>query len=115
MQALPAYFLRKRVNAMAYATQMEAARNSVITKEMEAAAAKEGIAPAELMRQMAEGRAIIPCNKLHKSISPSAVGAALKTKINVNLGTSRDMTDMEMEFAKVKSAVAAISRRTVPR
>ena len=57
---------------MAYATQMEAARNSVITKEMEAAAAKEGIAPAELMRQMAEGRAIIPCNKLHKSISPSA-------------------------------------------
>lgn len=105
MQALPAYFLRKRVNAMAYATQMEAARNSVITKEMEAAAAKEGIAPAELMRQMAEGRAIIPCNKLHKSISPSAVGAALKTKINVNLGTSRDMTDMEMEFAKVKSAV----------
>ena len=90
---------------MAYATQMEAARNSVITKEMEAAAAKEGIAPAELMRQMAEGRAIIPCNKLHKCISPSAVGAALKTKINVNLGTSRDMTDMEMEFAKVKSAV----------
>ena len=105
MQALPAYFLRKRVNAMAYATQMEAARNSVITKEMEAAAAKEGIAPAELMRQMAEGRAIIPCNKRHACISPSAVGAALKTKINVNLGTSRDMTDMEMEFAKVKSAV----------
>ena len=90
---------------MAYATQMEAARNSVITKEMEAAAAKEGIAPAELMRQMAEGRAIIPCNKRHACISPSAVGAALKTKINVNLGTSRDMTDMEMEFAKVKSAV----------
>ncbi len=79
---------------MDYATQMEAARKSIITKEMETAAAKECIAPAELMRQMAEGRAIIPCNRLHNKISPSAVGAALKTKRNDKLGTSRAMTDM---------------------
>ena len=33
------------------------------------------------------------------------VGASLRTKINVNLGTSRDMKDMDSELAKVKSAV----------
>ena len=54
---------------------------------------------------IAEGKAIIPCNKVHKAISPSGVGSALTTKINVNLGTSRDMKDLDMEMEKVKNAV----------
>lgn len=90
---------------MDYATQMEAARRGIITKEMAAVAEKERIAAEKLMALMAEGRAIIPCNRLHAAISPNGLGAALRTKINVNLGTSRDMTNMEMEFKKVRSAV----------
>lgn len=88
-----------------YTTQMDAARKGIITKEMEEAARKEGI-PAETLRvYMAEGKAIIPCNKNHTALSPSAVGSMLKTKINVNLGTSRDWKDLDMEFQKVNSAV----------
>lgn len=89
-----------------YTTQMDAARKGVITKEMEIVAEKEGI-PAEVLRgYVARGTAIIPCNKNHKAISPSGVGSMLKTKINVNLGTSRDLKDLDMEFQKVESAVS---------
>ncbi|MDE8731786.1 phosphomethylpyrimidine synthase ThiC [Eubacteriales bacterium DFI.9.88] len=88
-----------------YTTQMDAARKGILTREMEIVAEKEGIPAEQLMKLMSEGKAIIPCNKRHKAISPSGLGSSLKTKINVNLGTSRDMTDLDMELAKVQSAV----------
>lgn len=90
---------------MNYATQMEAARKGIVTEEMKIVAEKEQVSTAQLMKWMAEGKVIIPCNKHHKAISPSGLGSMLKTKINVNLGTSRDMTDLDMEFAKVQSAI----------
>ncbi|MFR8169246.1 MAG: phosphomethylpyrimidine synthase ThiC [Marvinbryantia sp.] len=91
---------------MQYTTQMDAARKGIITAQMEAVAQKEGIPATRLAELMAEGKVIIPCNKNHKSISPSGVGSMLKTKINVNLGTSRDCKDLEMELQKVESAVS---------
>ena len=42
---------------------------------------------------------------LHKAISPEGVGEGLKTKINVNLGISKDCTDYSIEWEKVKMAV----------
>ena len=90
---------------MSYTTQMNAARQGIITDEMRTVAEKEGIAPEKLMEYVAAGTAIIPCNKNHKAISPAGVGSMLKTKINVNLGTSRDCKDLNMELQKVQSAV----------
>ncbi len=90
---------------MSYTTQMNAARQGIITDEMRTVAEKEGIAPEKLMEYIAAGTAIIPCNKNHKAISPAGVGSMLKTKINVNLGTSRDCKDLNMELEKVQSAV----------
>ncbi|MGN0479396.1 MAG: phosphomethylpyrimidine synthase ThiC [Hominenteromicrobium sp.] len=90
---------------MTYTTQMDAARQGILTKEMEAVAKKENIAPERLMQLMAEGKVIIPCNKVHTCIEPNALGSMLKTKINVNLGTSRDLTDLDMELEKVNRAV----------
>lgn len=88
-----------------YTTQMDAARQGLITEKMRLAAEHEGIAPEELRAQLAEGRAALPANKGHKCLKPYAVGRRLKTKINVNLGTSRDCLDLEVELAKVQSAV----------
>lgn len=88
-----------------YTTQMDAARQGLITEKMRLAAEHEGIAPEELRRQLAEGRAALPANKGHKCLKPYAVGRRLKTKINVNLGTSRDCLDLDVELAKVQSAV----------
>ena len=73
-----------------YFTQMEAARKNIITPEMEKVAAKED-RPVEFIReQVANGTIVIPANPLHTSLDPNGIGSMLKTKINVNLGVSRD-------------------------
>lgn len=90
---------------MSYTTQMDAARQGIITPQMETAARKEQIDVKELMELMAQGKAVIPANKLHTCLEPNAIGSMLKTKINVNLGTSRDWKDLDMELEKVNDAV----------
>lgn len=90
---------------MAYTTQMDAARQGIVTEEMKIVAKDEKMTVEELIPLMAEGKVIIPCNKKHKSIHPAGLGSMLKTKINVNLGTSRDWKDVDMELQKVQSAV----------
>ena len=90
---------------MQYTTQMDAARKGIITKEMDSAAKKEQMDVRELMALMAKGQVIIPCNKKHTSLEPNAIGSMLRTKINVNLGISRDCKDMDMEIEKVNNAV----------
>lgn len=90
---------------MHFTTQMDAARRGIITPQMEAVAAKEHMPIDTLLQHMAAGRVIIPCNKNHACINPNGVGTMLKTKINVNLGTSRDMVDLDVELEKVTQAV----------
>ena len=90
---------------MDYTTQMDAARKNIITPEMEKVAAKEKMDVEVLRDLIAKGQVIIPANKNHKVLDPNGIGSALRTKINVNLGTSRDWTDLDMEMEKVKSAV----------
>lgn len=90
---------------MKYKTQMDAAKKGIFTKEMEVVAQKERMEKDKLLNLVAQGKVIIPCNRLHSSIDPSGLGSMLKTKINVNLGVSRDCKDIDMEYEKVKSAV----------
>ena len=89
---------------MDYTTQMDAARKGIITREMELVARKEKTAE-EIRQWVAEGRAAIPCNRVHKALDPNGIGSMLKTKINVNLGTSRDCMDLDTEVEKVNRAV----------
>lgn len=90
---------------MEYATQMEAARRGIITAEMKKVAEKEYMEASQLRDLIAKGQVIIPANKNHKCLEPNGIGEKLRTKINVNLGTSRDCMDMEMELDKVNNAV----------
>ena len=90
---------------MNYTTQMDAAKKGIITPEMEIVAKKENITAEELRERVARGSVAIPANKMHKAISPEGVGEGLKTKINVNLGISKDCTDYSIEWQKVKMAV----------
>ena len=84
---------------------MEAARKGIITPEIKTVAEKEG-RDAEFIRQMvAEGKVAIPANRNHKCLDPNGVGSMLKTKINVNLGVSRDCKDINVELQKVQRAV----------
>ncbi len=91
---------------MNYTTQMDAARKGILTKEMKAAAKKEHWDPEKIRELTAEGKIAIPANKLHTCLEPNGIGSMLKTKINVNLGTSRDLNDLNMELQKVNDAVS---------
>jgi phosphomethylpyrimidine synthase len=71
-----------------YTTQMDAARNGIITPEMKQVALKEYRTPEEIMELVAKGQVAIPANVNHKCLNPEGVGSMLRTKINVNLGVS---------------------------
>ena len=90
---------------MSYTTQMDAARQGILTKEMKLVSEKEHMDEKELMEYVAKGQIIIPCNKKHTCINPNGIGSMLTTKINVNLGVSRDCKDYDIEMQKVMSAV----------
>ena len=88
-----------------YATQMDAARQGMITPEMEAVAEKEYRTPEEIRDLVAKGQVAICANRLHTCLQPNGVGSMLRTKINVNLGVSQDCKDYEIEMHKVMAAV----------
>lgn len=88
-----------------YTTQMDAARKGIITPEMKAVAKKEYRSEEEIRELTAKGQVVICANRLHTCIQPNGVGSMLRTKINVNLGVSRDCRDYDMEMEKVMAAV----------
>ena len=88
-----------------YATQMDAARRGIVTPELKKVAEKEYMAVEDLMPLVASGKVAIPANKLHTCIDPEGIGSMLRTKINVNLGVSKDCKDYDVEMQKVLSAV----------
>jgi phosphomethylpyrimidine synthase len=90
---------------MNFTTQMDAAKKGIITPEMKIVSGKEKMDIEELRRLVSEGKIVIPVNKNHKSINPEGIGAGLKTKINVNLGISKDCADFEVEMEKVNKAL----------
>lgn len=90
---------------MNYTTQMDAARKGIVTKEIESVAKKENMDVNKLVQLVAEGKVAIPANKKHTCINPEGIGSMLRTKINVNLGVSRDCKDYDLEIKKVLSAV----------
>lgn len=90
---------------MEYRTQMEAARKGILTEQIKKVAEKEGMDPNRLMELVAEGRIAIPANKNHTGLEPEGVGEGLRTKINVNLGISRDCRDFEPEIEKARKAI----------
>jgi phosphomethylpyrimidine synthase len=83
-------------------TQLEEARQGRITPSLENVAVDEGFLPEELLALVAEGKVIIPHNPNHSSFHPIGIGRKLRTKVNVNLGTSKDFPRVEEELRKVE-------------
>jgi len=84
---------------------MDAAKKGIVTKEMELVAKKENMDVEVLRKLIAKGQIAIPANKNHKSLDPEGVGQGLRTKINVNLGISKDCCDIDEEMKKVQLAL----------
>jgi phosphomethylpyrimidine synthase len=88
-------------------TQIFEARKGNITPEMEAVARAEGVSLDHIIEGVAKGTIVITRNALHTSIVPLGIGRGLRTKINANIGTSRDRMSIDDEIAKLKAAVAS--------
>ena len=91
-------------------TQIDYARAGIVTEQMRAVAAKEGICAENVREAVAAGRIAIPANIHHASLDPEGVGSCLdgvplRTKVNVNLGISGDLADEEEEWRKVDVAL----------
>ncbi len=82
---------------------MEDARKGV-TPLIKKIAEKERVSEEFVRNGIATGRIVVPCNPIHNP-EPGAVGEGMSIKVNVNLGTSRDMPDMSPELEKLKIAL----------
>ena len=61
----------------------------------------EGVGKEKLVKGLKSGRIAIPYNKVHSPIHPMAVGEGLRTKVNANIGTSKEFNDINAELEKV--------------
>lgn len=90
---------------MTFTTQMAAARQGRVTKQMLEVLAAERMHQDDLLSSLAAGRIAIPTNRNHKGLVAAGVGAGLRTKINVNLGVSEDCCNVEAELDKVRRSI----------
>jgi len=88
-------------------TQKEKALKGDITPQMKAVAKIEGLDPDMILKKVATGTVVIPANDAHKGLKPMGIGEGLKTKVNANIGTSKDCPHADEELVKLKAAVDA--------
>ncbi|MDI3487117.1 MAG: phosphomethylpyrimidine synthase, partial [Methanolobus sp.] len=84
-------------------TQMEDAKKGKITPQMEAVARDEGIDAKTICSCVANGTISIPNNPV-RDCRVVGIGKYLSTKVNANIGTSRDYINIEEEVEKAKTA-----------
>jgi len=85
---------------------MELARRGVISEEMRYIAEREDVSAESVRRKVAEGRIVIPKN-VNREFPPIGIGEGLRVKVNANIGTSRDLCDVNLELRKAEAAIEA--------
>jgi len=83
-------------------TQIESARKGRVTQELRAVARAESVPVESLLAAVASGDVVIPHNPAHNPFRPAGIGRGLRTKVNVNIGTSRDFPRRSDELAKTR-------------
>jgi len=100
-----------RMQSVCGVTQLKQARSGVVTEQMKAVAQAENIAPADLRELIKTGRVVLLSNRLrwegHKNLPQRVIcgiGKNLRIKVNANIGTSTDYSDVKDEIKKLKIA-----------
>lgn len=96
---------RRQATGRANMSQMHWARRGEITEEMSFVARRENLSEEFVMREVAEGRAIIPANVRHPELEPMIIGRNFLVKINANIGNSAVSSSIEEEVDKLRWAV----------
>ena len=78
-------------------TQIEQARQGVVTPEMEFVARRENRQPERIRDEVARGRMVIPANVVHLQLGlePMGIGIQARCKINANIGNSAVTSDID--------------------
>lgn len=84
-------------------TQKSEAQKGNITPEMKYVSEKENIDVNKLVKLIDIGKVVIPKN-INSNVTPSGIGEGLRTKINVNIGSSSKIDDLDLEIKKAKLA-----------
>ncbi len=87
-------------------TRLEAAIKNKITPEMGTVAETENLAPEKVRDAVARGTIVITRNA-NRDIEPLGIGEGTYIKVNANIGTSRDHSDIREELEKLRAAVDA--------
>jgi phosphomethylpyrimidine synthase len=85
-------------------TQIELAREGVITEQVKTVALDEGFEPEIIRERVAKGEIVIPCNPKRPNQKIAGIGYGLRTKVNASIGTSSDICDIDAEVRKAKAA-----------
>ena len=88
-------------------TQLEMARQGIVSEEMKLCAKLENVEPETIRKGVEDGTIVVVRNNGHTSIPALAIGKGLRTKINANVGTSKDRADVALELEKVRVCIAA--------
>jgi phosphomethylpyrimidine synthase len=83
-------------------TLIEKIRNKQTPEIVKRIAKLESLDVKDLCSHIKNGLAVICSNPRHNPSKPCAVGKDLKTKVNVNLGTSPDFTCLKSELRKLQ-------------
>ncbi len=86
-------------------TQLELARQGILSPQQKHVVDVEGVAEEFVLRNLAEGRIVIPANVNHGNLVPCGIGQGLRVKVNANIGTSSDYGTVESELQKLRVAV----------
>ncbi len=85
-------------------TQIEFARQGIITEQMQAVAASEQLSGDFVRQMVAEGKIVIPWNVNRRPGRVAGIGKGLSTKVNASIGTSSDIVDYAAEVRKALAA-----------
>jgi len=85
-------------------TQIELARDGVITPQMATVAADEGVTAEYVREKVAQGRIVIPWNRI-RNPRVAGIGEGMRTKVNASIGTSSDIIDYAGEVRKGLAAM----------
>jgi len=86
-------------------TQLEAAKKGKITSEMVRISRDEGVTIDFIRKGVADGAIVIPKNIKHDVPNPCGIGRGLRTKINANIGTSKDSSNIANELKKMEESI----------
>lgn len=87
-------------------TILERAQAGKIDEDIRTVAKEEGYDPEVIRKRIAEGRIVIPKNRL-RNFKAVGIGEGLKTKVNANIGTSPSHFCLDEELEKLKVCLEA--------